>query len=87
MTDKQKHKSTCKGINKMTKKIINHDLYKEVLFNETQLSHKQYNLRSINHEINLIEQEKISLSAFDNKRYNDGNKDFITTPLGFYKNI
>ena len=87
MTDKQKHKSTCKGINKMTKKSINHQLYKEVLFNETQIQHKQHNLRSINHEINLIEQVKTSLSAMDNKRYNDGNKDFITTPLGFYKNI
>ena len=86
LTNNEKHKATCKGINRLTKKTINHNLYKQVLFNEQQLQHTQYNLRSINHEINLIEQVKTSLSAFDNKRFNDGNKDFITTPLGYFRN-
>ena len=85
LTAKNKEKGTCKGVVKQTKKQLNHQLYKQVLFGSQQLQHKNVNIRSINHEINVIETNKISLSAMDNKRVFDGNKDYITLPIGYHK--
>ena len=63
--DNQKGGKTAKGIKKnVIKKDIQHENYKETLFNNKQMYHKIKTIRSQNHEIN-----KVSLSCFDDKRY------------------
>ena len=68
--DNSKEERTAKGI---TKNIINkelrHENYKDVLLNTKQLRHTMKTIRSKKHEIGSYEINKISLSAFDDKRY------------------
>ena len=65
-----KEARTAKGIKKnIIKKQLTHETYKDVLFNEKQLRHSMNTIRSKNHEIGSYEINKISLSAFDDKRY------------------
>ena len=53
----------------MIKKDIQHENYKETLFNNKQMYHKMKTIRSRNHEIGSYEINKVSLSCFDDKRY------------------
>ena len=76
---------TGKGINKnVTKKDINYENYKEVLFNSKQEYHKMKTIRSQRHQLGSYEIIKISLSCFDDKRYpHDNGVDSYTD--GHYK--
>src|SRR4051812_8950499 len=76
-------KATAKGITRQVKKTIKFDDYKWILFNSEKISNKMNHLRSFNHNIHLIEVEKTSLSAFDNKRFFIENS-FDTLPFGHY---
>ena len=68
--DNQKGGKTAKGIKKnVIKKDIQHENYKETLFNNKQMYHKMKTIRSQNHELSSYEINKVSLSCFDNKRY------------------
>ena len=70
MKDDQKGGKTAKGINKnVIKKDIQHENYKETLFNNKQMYHKMKTIRSNNHELGSYEINKVSLSCFDDKRY------------------
>ena len=61
---------TAKGIKKnVIKNDINHDDYKDVLFNEKQLFHQMKTIRSNNHQLGSYTINKTSLSCFDDKRY------------------
>lgn len=60
----------CKGISRVVvKKEILHEHYKETLLNSTQKKSTMYGLRSDNHIMYCDKINKISLSAFDDKRY------------------
>ena len=67
-SDKEEKKA--KGIVKaVVKKDLSHDLYKDTLLNAGQ-KHSQMNvIRSMNHKIYTMSINKISLSAYDDKRY------------------
>ena len=52
-----------------SKKNINHQNYKDTLFNRKQMYHNMKTIRSQNHELKTYEINKISLSCFDDKRY------------------
>ena len=68
--DNQTGGKTAKGIKKnVIKKDIQHENYKETLFNNKQMYHKMKTIRSQNHEIDSYEINKVSLSCFDDKRY------------------
>ena len=70
---------TAKGIKKnVIKKNIIHEDYKNTLLNEEQMRHKMRTIRSVKHELQSFEINKISQSCFDNKRYilNDGINSF-----------
>ena len=68
--DNQKGGKTAKGIKKnVIKKDIQHENYKETLFNNKHMYHKIKTIRSQNHEIGSYEINKVSLSCFDDKRY------------------
>ena len=61
---------TAKGIKKyIITKNINHEDYKEVLFNNKQMHHTIKTIRSNNHQLGSFELNKISLSCFDDKRF------------------
>lgn len=82
--DKNEHKK-CKGIKKCNvSKNINHNMYKDALFNAKIYYEKQCLIKSEKHVLTSIEQNKISLSSFDDKRYT--LSDSITTmTFGHYK--
>ena len=70
MKDNQKGGKTAKGIKKnVIKKDIQHENYKETLFNNKQMYHKMKTIRSESNKIGSYEINKVSLSCFDDKRY------------------
>ena len=67
---KTKDAKKAKGVKKyVVKKDINHELYLQVLKTKKEEKHKMNSLRSYGHQIHNITQEKVSLSAFDSKRW------------------
>ena len=65
---------TAKGKKKnVIKKDIKHEDYKNTLFNCEQNYPKMKTIRSVKHEINGYEINKVSLSCFDDKRYTQEN--------------
>ena len=79
--------SKAKGVkNSVIKKYLHHDLYYDVLVKKAKLHHSMNVLRSMKHEIFGQELNKVSLSAYDSKRYilDDGVN---TRAYGHYLNI
>ena len=64
-----KSKKTSKGIKKKVVAGIKHSSYKKCLLDRTIMYSKMNQIRSNNHNVYSIEQKKISLSPFDDKRY------------------
>ena len=63
-------KNKAKGVTTVTtKKHLNFDVYKSTLFGKEDLTHTNISIRHTNHELNLIEVNKVSLSPLDTKRY------------------
>ena len=70
MKDNEKGSRTAKGIKKnVIKQQLQHDNYKDVLFNKKQLRHDMRVIKSEKHLIGSYVVNKISLSCFDDKRY------------------
>ena len=68
--DEKKNIKKAKGVKKcVIKKDIMHEHFKETLFGEKQMWHGINILRSEGHEIFGMHVNKISLSAFDSKRW------------------
>ena len=61
---------TAKGIKKnVIKQKIQHDNYKDTLFNKKQMRHTMRLIKSEKHRIGSYVVNKTSLSCFDDKRY------------------
>ena len=61
---------TAKGIKKnVIKQKIQHENYKDTLFNQKQMRHEMRLIKSEKHRIGSYMVNKISLSCFDDKRY------------------
>ena len=88
-------KQVCKGIKKsVIKQKLKHDNYLNTLLKEEQLHADITSLRSYGHTINTIDQRKVALSPYDNKKFrldpifsrsyghclNATNQDAIITP-------
>ena len=70
MKDNEQGSRTAKGIKKnVIKQQLQHDNYKNVLFNKKQLRHEMRVIKSEKHRIGSYVVDKISLSCFDDKRY------------------
>ena len=68
--DNEQTARTAKGIKKQViRKNITHDNYIDVLFNNKQIMHTMKTIRSEKHQLGSFEQNKISLSCFDDKRF------------------
>jgi hypothetical protein len=64
------YKNTLKGINRsVAKKQIHFDDYKNTLMSGLSMRHEVTRIVSKKHEMYTIKQNKISLSAYDDKRY------------------
>ena len=63
-------KKVAKGVNRsVIKRQLRHALYRTCLYDGTKMSHTMVRIRSSKHQLNTIKVNKISLSAFDDKRY------------------
>ena len=76
-----KEYNTAKGVSIATE----FKKFKDVLFNEKIIRHKMKRIQSRKHKLGIYENDKISLSYFDNKRY--VLDDIIYTLAYFQKNI
>ena len=59
----------AKGIKKSAIRTMKHDDYLRCLLNMTQMKHSFHAIRSQRHNLYTIKQKKVSLSAYDDKRY------------------
>ena len=70
MKDDKQDSRTAKGIKKnVIKQKIQHENYKDTLFNQKQMRHEMRLIKSEKHRIGSYTVNKISLSCFDDKRY------------------
>lgn len=68
--DRELNEKRCKGISRVVvRNELHHELYKETLTSSTQMKSIMYGLRSDHHFMYCDKIKKISLSAFDDKRY------------------
>ena len=80
-----KFKNVAKGVQKaVIKKHLNHDKYKDCLFNQTRYNTKVRRIESKGHELRTIETEKQVFQPLDDKRYylDDGIQSFA---FGHYR--
>ena len=79
------HKNTAAGVKKPIKKSIHHDSYLLTLDTESDYFITQKLLRSYKHTIFSVDQTKVGLTAYDDKRFllNDG---INTRAYGHYRN-
>ena len=79
-------RKTAKGVKRETiRKCLTHEMFKECLLSGKSFVERMRNIRSYNHKIFSTLQEKVALSAFDDKRYilDDG---IHTRAYGHYRN-
>ncbi len=70
--DKHKAKKTAKGVKRSVKdksEKLSHECYKKTVFESIITYEKMLSLRSYNHNISLIEQNKVALCNYDDKMY------------------
>ena len=61
---------TAKGVKRnVIRNVITHNDYKDVLTKQKQMRHTMNSIRSVNHQLGTYEQQKVSLSCYDDKRY------------------
>lgn len=74
-----------KGVKKcVVSEKIKFDDYVECLLSNCEITSKQNTIRSIKHNIYTIQQKKIALSPFDDKRYLIKPNGTCTLPWGHY---
>jgi len=79
----EKNKCTAKGVGREVIKSLTHDAYKDRITLQSELVCKVKRMQSFKHEIFHIEQSKVALTFFDNKRFwVDGNN---SLPYGHYR--
>ena len=70
MKDNKQGSRTAKGLKKnVIKQKIQHDNYKDTLFNKKQMRHTMRLIKSEKHQLGSYMVNKTSLSCFDDKRY------------------
>lgn len=69
LTEDGTERKKAKGVAKATLQQIQHEDFKNAIFNQEQYFHVMRMIRSDKHEIHTIEQMKKTLNAMDDKRY------------------
>ena len=75
-------KATAAGVTKALAKHITHERYRQTLINQEDYFITQKTIRSENHDIFTIKQNKVGLTSYDDKRYLLENE---TLAYGHYK--
>ena len=66
----KQNKRTAKGVQKsIIKKYINHDYYKNVLFNNDVYCSTMRRIQSKSHKVNTVRNTKMIFTSFDDKKY------------------
>ena len=68
-SNRKKEGKLCKGIQFCVSSRFKFDNYKNCLMGETQFPVKTMGIRSYEHELYTIQQKKIAISRYDDKRY------------------
>ena len=64
-----KQKMSAKGVSRFAQSSLNHDVYRDVLVNGTLMRSTNIRIGARKHALQTIATRKISLSAFDDKRF------------------
>ena len=74
---------SAKGVSKAAQRLLTHELSKDTLLLSKPIRALNTRITSENHNLKTVTSNKVSLSAFDNKRYicSDG---LSTLPFGLY---
>lgn len=64
-----REKMRAKGVRKSVIKNLNLNLYKEVLFSQKSVKHRQHSILATKHNLNTVIQNKTSLTSYYDKRY------------------
>ncbi len=78
-----KQKQSAKGVTKFAQRNLTHKKYKETLLTRGVVRSNNTRIHSVNHNIHTIAVNKVSLSAYDNKRFIMSNG-VDTLPFGHY---
>ena len=62
-------KATAAGVKKAVSKNLTHEIYKETLQKQKDYFISQKSLRSYDHNIFIVQQQKVGLTSYDDKRY------------------
>ena len=81
--DDGKQKLSAKGVSRFAQTSLKHDVYKNVLCTTNLVKTNNIRIGSHSHQLETISSNKVSLSAYDDKRFiqDDGIK---TLPFGHY---
>ena len=65
-----KEKNTAKGVSRaVAKKVYRHEHYYATLMNDRRLSAEMMRFQSFDHQLFTVQQKKLTLSSYDNKRF------------------
>ena len=78
-----KQKMSAKGVSRYAQNCLKHDVYKHVISTSAIVRTNNVRIGSNNHQLETISNNKVSLSAFDDKRYIQENG-INTLPFGHY---
>jgi hypothetical protein len=79
-----KETKKAKGVNKQATKAIQHDAYREALYEEHITKASMNRIQSIKHDVYTVSLTKVALSPYDDKRYILDDK-VSTLAHGHYK--
>ena len=66
---KMVEKNAAAGVSKPIAKKLQHEIFRETLFSHKDHYITQNTIRSFSHNIYSVEQNKVGLTAYDDKRY------------------
>ena len=70
LSEAGEQKNTAKGVSRnVSENILTHEAYRDCLFNKTSMRNKMIRFVHDRHQLYTVEQNKTSLSPFNDKRY------------------
>ena len=70
LSEAGEQKNTAKGVSRnVSENILTHQAYRDCLFNKTSMKNKMIRFVHDRHQLYTVEQNKTSLSPFNDKRY------------------
>ena len=84
LSEDGEQKNTAKGVSRcVSENILTHEAYRNCLFNKTSMRNKMIRFVNDRHQLYTVEQNKTSLSPFNDKRYIQENG--VSHSFGHYE--